>query len=257
MRVGEQRLEYVWHGPPPDSAPVLVFLHEGLGSAAMWRDFPQRVAETTGCGALVYSRAGYGNSDPVQLPRPARFMHDEALITLPKVLEAMEIREAILVGHSDGGSIALIYAGAIASKALLGLMLEAPHVFVEDLCISSINALEEDYRVGELRRGLERYHGDRVDDTFNGWKEVWLNPEFRSWNIEEYLPGIRVPMLLIQGRDDKYGTLDQVRAIERGSGGAVQTVILENCGHDPHAEQPERALAEMTAFISRLCGEEI
>jgi len=236
IKVGNKQLEYVWHGPRPGQAPTLVFLHEGLGCVAMWHEFPERLAQATGFGALVYSRAGYGNSDPVELPRAVRFMHDEALVTLPQVLDAFEIREAILVGHSDGGSIAIIHAGGDVNhkdtkdtknvrnnrtqlnspspKTLIrGLILEAPHVFVEEIGVASIRSIAEEYlQSRKLRKALARYHGESVDATFGGWCDVWLNPEFRSWNIEEYLPGINVPVLLIQGADDRYGTLDQVKS---------------------------------------------
>ena len=251
--VAGKQLEYAWYGPEPADAPTLVFLHEGLGCASVWRDFPERVAEATGCGALTYSRAGYGGSDGVDLPRSSRFMHDEALIALPQLLDAMEIRESVLVGHSDGGSIAMIYAGAHANdNGVLGLILEAPHVFVEEITDASIKRLGEEYRSGRLRQALERCHGERVDETFWGWSNIWLDPSFRSWNIEEYLPQIKVPMLLLQGRDDEYGTLAQVRAIEKGCEGLVRTVLLDDCGHDPHFDQPERTMAEIVAFVDGL-----
>ncbi len=195
LTVGNHQLEYAWYGPDPDEAPTLVFLHEGLGSVAMWRDFPERVIAATGLGALVYSRAGYGDSDPIDLPRPVRFMHDEALINLPQVLKATGVREAILLGHSDGGSIALIYAGSKGATRqgvrLRGLILEAPHVFVEDVGLASIRAIAERYRNGQLRDRLQRYHGRNVDETFWRWNQVWLDPAFRAWNIEEYLPQIK------------------------------------------------------------------
>ena len=286
LKIGDKQLEYVWHGPRPDEAPTeaptLVFLHEGLGCVAMWRDLPERLAEATGCGALVYSRAGYGNSDPCELPRAVRFMHDEALVTLPQVLDAFQIREAILVGHSDGGSIALIHAGAIlnhpkntktadnnssdsnsnkpsslTTKTLIrGLILEAPHVFVEEIGLESIRRIAEEYRSedqgGHLQRRLARYHGKNVDATFWGWNDVWLNPDFQSLNIEDYLPQIQVPVLLIQGEDDQYGTLAQVKAIEAGCQGSVRTVLLADCGHSPHLDQPARALEAMREFVEEL-----
>jgi pimeloyl-ACP methyl ester carboxylesterase len=265
LRITDHDLEHAWYGPRPDQAPTLVFLHEGLGCMAMWKDFPQRVVEATGYGALVYSRAGYGKSDPIELPRPVRFMHDEALITLPEGLNAFEIREAILVGHSDGGSIALIHAGGapnLRSDAtesvgrtrtrISALILLAPHVFVEDLGIDSIRRIGEDYRSGDLRQRLERYHGENVDRAFWGWNDVWLNPEFRSWNIEEYLPRIRVPVLLIQGADDQYGTLAQIEAIEKKIDAPVQTVLLKNCGHSPHLDQPQQTLEAVVVFVRRI-----
>jgi pimeloyl-ACP methyl ester carboxylesterase len=254
LNIGGKQLEYVWHGLGPAEAPTLVFLHEGLGCVAMWRDFPERLAEQTGCGALVYSRTGYGNSDPCELPRPVRFMHDEAL-ALPQVLEAFQIREAILVGHSDGGSIVVIHAGAAGHDARVrGLILEAPHVFVEEVGLDSIRKLAEEYRAAPsvLKQRLTRYHGKNVDETFWGWNDVWLNPEFRTWNIEEYLTQIRVPVLLIQGEDDHYGTRAQVKAIEPGCQGPVRTVMLAECGHSPHLDQQARTLEAMREFVEEL-----
>ena len=247
-----RRLEYEWHGPGPAAAATLVFLHEGLGSVSMWRDFPARLAQATGCGALVYSRAGYGGSDPVPLPRPLRFMHDEALRSLPELLRAAEVRDAVLVGHSDGASIALIHAGAGASVVVRALVLEAPHVFVEDLTVRSIAAAAESFTAGPLRRALERHHGANVETAFWGWNRAWLDPGFRSWNLEEYLPGVRVPVLLIQGAQDEYGTPRQLDAIEKGCPGPVQRLVLEGCGHSPHRDQPERTLAAMAEFVNEV-----
>lgn len=249
LKAGGHNLEHTWQGPRPDKAPTLVFLHEGLGCVSTWRDFPARVAEATGCGALVYSRAGYGNSDPIELPRLVNFMHTEALATLPEVLDMFSIHDAILIGHSDGGSIALIYAGGTHDPRLRGLILLAPHVFVEDVSIESIRKAKEDYETGPLKQALTRHHGTNVECAFRGWNNVWLAPEFRRWNIEEYLPGINVPILVIQGEGDQYGTLQQVEAIERGCKCPVQRLILPHCGHSPHRDQPERTLAAITAFV--------
>jgi len=256
---GGIRLEAAWLGPPPESAPTLVFLHEGLGSVSLWRDFPARLAERTGCGALVYSRAGYGKSSPAPLPRPVRFMHGEAEV-LAEVLEQAAVREAILVGHSDGASIALIYAGSHPSPpsppspTLRGLVLEAPHVFTEPSGLASIARMRELYRTTDLRERLARHHGANTDVAFRGWNDVWLHPEFAAWNIEDVLPGIRVPLLILQGEEDEYGTWRQVEAIERQSGGPVTAVAIPDCGHSPHRDQPERTLQEMAAFIARLRG---
>ncbi len=252
--IAGKQLEYEWHGPGPDAAPTLVFLHEGLGCVAMWRDFPRRLAEAVGCGALVYSRAGYGKSDPIELPRPVEFMREEGLVVLPQVLDAFAIREAILVGHSDGGSIALIHAGGIRDVRVRGLILEAPHVFVEEVGLESIRSIGEEYRTGRLKRALARYHGKHGDETFWGWHDVWLNPEFRSWNIEEYLPQIGVPVLLIQGEDDRYGTPEQVRKIEADCREPVRTVMLAECGHTPHLEQPAGTLESMKEFLREVFG---
>ncbi len=252
LKAGDHQLEYVWLGPPAAQPPTIVFLHEGLGCVEMWRDFPKRVAEATGCGVLAYSRAGYGNSDPIELPRPVRFMHHEALVTLPQVLEALDVRDAILFGHSDGGSIALIHAGSGKDDRVCGLILEAPHVFVEDIGLESIAASTEDYENGSLKQRLGRYHGSNVDCAFWGWNQVWLNPEFRSWNIEEYLPSINVPMLVIQGQDDQYGTWRQVEAIEKGCAGLVRTALFAQCGHSPHRDQAELTLEATLSFMSKI-----
>lgn len=245
------RLEARWIGPPPASAPTLVFLHEGLGSVSTWRNFPDRLAERTGSGALVYSRAGYGKSSPAALPRTVRFMHDEAEV-LGRVLEQAAIRDAVLVGHSDGASISLIHAGSGQASALRGLVLEAPHVFTEPSGLASIARMREIYRSTDLRERLARHHGANTEIAFRGWNDVWLHPGFEAWNIEEVLPRITVPMLILQGEEDEYGTWRQVDAIERQSGGPVDTVAIPACGHAPHREQPERTLEEMADFIDRL-----
>ena len=248
LLAGGRRLESAWHGPPPEEATTLVFLHEGLGSVSTWRDFPARLAAATGCGALVYSRAGYGSSDPVPLPRPLHYMHDEATV-LAEVMDAARVRDAILVGHSDGASIALIHAGRDRPGRVRALVLEAPHVFCEDVSVKSIEEAAELYRSGDLRRGLERHHGANVDVAFWGWNRAWLDPGFRTWNIAEFLPGIGAPLLVVQGRQDEYGTLRQLDAIEKGSAGSVQRLVLDDCGHAPHLDQPDRTFAAMAAFV--------
>jgi pimeloyl-ACP methyl ester carboxylesterase len=251
LRAGGVRLEARWIGPGPAAAPTLVFLHEGLGSASLWRDFPDRLAAETGCGALVYSRAGYGASDPVPLPRPVRFMHDEAIV-LAEVLAAAGIRQAVLVGHSDGASIALIFAGIAGGSptpGLRGLILEAPHVFTEPHGLASIAKIGEAYRTTDLRERLARHHGANVDVAFRGWNDVWLDPAFRAWNLEAFLPAITVPSLILQGEDDEYGTWRQVEAIARQSGGPVEALALPACGHSPHRERPDLALPAMARFV--------
>jgi len=245
---GGRRLEYRWIGPRGDEAPTLVFLHEGLGSASLWRDFPDRLAAATGLGALVYSRAGYGHSDPADLPRPVRFMHDEAAV-LVEVLEGTGTRAPVLVGHSDGASIALIYAGSDAGPRPRALVLEAPHVFTEPHGLASIAAIREQYRTTKLRERLARHHR-HVDVAFRGWNDVWLDPEFRAWNIEAYLPRITAPMLVVQGEDDEYGTWAQIEAIQRGAAGPVEVLSVPGCGHSPHREQPDLVLDAMARFLS-------
>jgi pimeloyl-ACP methyl ester carboxylesterase len=243
-------LESHWYGPSPEAAPTLVFLHEGLGSASTWRDFPQRLASRTGCGALVYSRAGYGSSPAAELPRPIRYMHDEALV-LDELLQRRGVRETILIGHSDGGSIALIHAGSTHREQLRALILEAPHVFAEAVGLESIAATKRDYETTGLRERLARHHVN-VDNAFRGWNDVWLHPEFIDWNIEELLPSIDVPILLIQGANDEYGTWKQVEAIERGVSGPVETLLVPAAGHAPHRDQAEIVLAAMSSFVANL-----
>lgn len=231
------------------NTPVIVMLHEGLGSIAMWKDFPERVAEATGCRVLVYSRYGHGKSDRLAEKRSVDFMHHEAKVVLPELLRKFEIERSILLGHSDGGSIALIYAG-IWPERVRGLVLEAPHVFVEDLGIRSITAIREHYESSDLPQKLARYH-DHADETFREWNDIWLDPQFRGWNIEEYLAAISSPTLVIQGEDDDYGTLAQVEAIQRHVP-ATQSLILPRCGHSPHRDQPDLTLAAISKFIATL-----
>lgn len=230
--------------------PTLVFLHEGLGSLAMWRDFPARVAAATGCRTLVYSRYGYGQSDVLQAPFSVRYMHDEALLALPELLDRLEIERPVLIGHSDGGSIALIHAGG-SGRAVAGLMLMAPHVFVEDISIKSIAQAKVTFETTDLAQKLGKYHSNPVK-TFRGWNDIWLHPDFRAWNIEEYLPAIHCPLLAIQGVDDEYGTLAQVEAIRRQVPGEVDVLELADCRHSPHKDQPEATLSAMAGFVSAL-----
>lgn len=253
LTLGGKRLEAVWHGPPPEQAPTLVFLHEGLGSVSLWKDFPEALAAATGYGALVFSRLGYGKSEPIPLPRPIDYMQREALESLPEVLRNAGIREHVLVGHSDGGSIALVYAGGTPAVGLRGLVLEAPHVFCEDVSVASIAKARETFASdAEYREKLRRHHGDNLECAFRGWNDAWLDPAFLRWNIEEYLPGIRVPALLIQGEDDEHGTRAQVDAIARQAGAGAEVLMLPECGHSPHRDQRERVLQAMAAFVRRL-----
>ncbi len=240
-------LEYEWID---GAEPTLVFLHEGLGSILQWRDFPARLAQATGCRVLLYNRYGYGQSDALAEPRVGvRFMHDEALVSLPQVLAALGIEAPVLVGHSDGASIALIHAGA--GHAARGLALMAPHVFVEDLCIRSIAKAKHTFEASDIRERLGKYHRDPAK-TFYLWNDVWLDPEFLRWNIEEYLPGVRVPVLAIQGEDDAYGTMAQLEAIRRQVAARCELLKLPRCGHSPHRDQPEAVLAALTRFIGSL-----
>jgi pimeloyl-ACP methyl ester carboxylesterase len=253
LEVDGARLEYRWIAPADAGRPALVFLHEGLGCVELWRDFPRQVASATGCGALVYSRAGYGRSSPVPLPRPLRYMHDEALEVLPRLLDAATLEDVVLVGHSDGASIALIHAGgADARGRVRGVVAEAPHVFCEELSIASIRRAREAFEAGHLRAKLARYHGDNVDVAFWGWNRAWLDPGFEHWNIEAYLPRIRVPVLVVQGREDPYGTAAQYLSIEASCPRAKRTVVLEACGHAPHRDQGAATLAAVAEFVRGL-----
>jgi pimeloyl-ACP methyl ester carboxylesterase len=214
----------------------------------MWRDFPDRVASATGCGALVYSRLGYGASDRVRGPRSLRFMHDEALDVLPAVIEHFKLQEVILFGHSDGASIAIIYAGS-HRRRVRGLVLEAPHVFVESICVESIRRIAQEYETTRLRERLARYHGGNADSMFRTWTDVWLRPEFRQWNIEEYLPAITSPVLVVQCDGDEYGTVRQVDAVVTQVSGPARSLMLARCGHSPHSDQPDEVLEAVRRFV--------
>jgi pimeloyl-ACP methyl ester carboxylesterase len=234
------------------AGPTLVFLHEGLGSVSMWRDFPGKVAQATGCAALVYSRYGNGQSDALREPRAVDYMHFEALHTLPALLEELGVEQPILVGHSDGGSIALIYAGA--HDDVRGAVVMAPHVFVEDLSVKSIAEAKVAFETTDLAQRLGRHHAD-VEKTFRGWNDIWLHPDFRDWNIEEVLPHVHCPVLAIQGFDDQYGTMAQLEAIARRTGGPIELVRLADCRHSPHRDQPQVVLEAVSRFVARF-GEE-
>ncbi len=231
---------------------MLVFLHEGLGSVALWKDFPGKGVQATGCPAIVYSRYGYGKSDRLAEARGVDYMHREALEVLPELLDALSIRNPILIGHSDGASIALVHAGT-GSRPVRGLVLLAPHVFVEDITVESIAAAKVAFENTDLPAKLARYHDD-AESTFRAWNDIWLHPDFRRWNIEEYLPGVTCPALLIQGEDDQYGTVAQVKAIARQVSGPVETLILPNCAHSPHVDQKEATLEKIAHFVARLVG---
>jgi pimeloyl-ACP methyl ester carboxylesterase len=249
--VDGKRLEITWHGPGPENAPTLVFLHEGLGCIALWRDFPAKLATATGWGTLVYSRCGYGGSDPCALPRPLHYMQDEGLKVLPRLLDLAGIRECLVIGHSDGGSIALIYAGGTPARPLRGLITVAAHVFCEEVSVRAIQQAGVAYQHGSLRRRLEKYHGTNTECAFWGWNEAWLHPDFGQWNLEKYLPHIKVPLLVIQGENDQYGTTAQVEAIARQTGARAEVLMVPDCGHAPHVEQEEAILQAMASFIRR------
>ena len=246
---GGGRLEAAWLGPAPDEAPTLVFLHEGLGCVALWRDFPARLAEITGYGALVYSRLGYGGSAPCPLPRKLDFMHHEGLVVLPEVIRQCGIRDYLLVGHSDGGSIALIHAGGSPCAGLKGMVTLAAHVYCEDRTRRSIEATRERYLYGDLKARLSLYHGDNTHCAFWGWNDAWLHPAFRQWTIDAFLPTIHVPVLAIQGEQDAYGSSGQIDIIQAKAGNGVAVEMIPDCGHAPHLEQSDAVLAVISAFV--------
>ena len=251
LDIDNARLEYRMIGPRPDAAPTIVMLHEGLGCVGLWGDFPDKLAAATGAGVFVYSRAGYGRSSPVKLPRPLTFMHEEAREVLPRVLDAIGFRRGLLVGHSDGASIAAIYAGSVQDHRVRGLTLIAPHFFTEDMGIAEIARANAAFASGEFREKLKRWHAD-VDCAFRSWSEPWLNPDFRKWDITEELAYIRVPILIVQGADDQYGTLRQLDVAKDECFCPVETAVLPGVRHAPHREAPEETLKVVAAFINGL-----
>lgn len=250
IAAGGASLEARCWGPSPDEAATIVLLHEGLGSVGLWRDFPERLAAATGHGVLAYSRAGYGASDPCPLPRPLDYMEREATGPLPQVLDAAGLRRVILLGHSDGASIAALHAGSVEDFRVRGLVLMAPHLFVEEVSVRAIAAAREAYARGELRDRLARHHAS-PDTAFRGWCDAWLDPGFRAWNITDALEYIRVPVLAIQGAEDEYGTPAQLAALEAVPA-PVETHLLPGCRHSPHLDRPEEVLRLITDFIARL-----
>ena len=255
MTIEGVSLEYAVILPSEGAAISFVLLHEGLGCVDMWRDFPEQLATATGRGVLCYSRRGYGRSDPADLPRPLSYMHDEALDVLPRILEHWDLQEPVLVGHSDGASIAAIYVGGAVDPRAGGLVLMAPHFFTEESGLASILAARTAFENDDLRERLERFHGDNVDCAFNGWNDAWLDPGFREWNIEHFLQAIRMPVLVIQGEDDQYGTAAQVNAAKAGCQGPVDVRMLTHCRHSPHRDSAEETLTAIAQFAEPLMHE--
>jgi pimeloyl-ACP methyl ester carboxylesterase len=251
LELGPTRLEYRMIGPRPDSAPTIVLLHEGLGSVASWGDFAPALAAATGTGVFAYSRAGYGRSSPSKLPRPVSFMHDEAREVLPRVLASMDFRRGLLAGHSDGASIAAIYAGSIQDHRVRGLALMAPHFFTEDMGIAEIARAKVAFEVGDLRSKLARLHAD-PDNAFHNWNGPWLDPEFRKWDITDALAHIRVPILIVQGENDQYGTVRQIEVAHEECYCPVEVALLPDTRHAPHREAPQATLAAIADFANRL-----
>ena len=248
------RLEYRTAGARAAAAPTIVLLHEGLGSAALWGPFPDKLAAATDARVLAYSRAGYGRSAPGAMPRSVSFMHEEALDVLPRVLDAIGFRRGILLGHSDGASIATIYAGSVQDHRVRGLVLIAPHFFTEDMGIAEIERARASFARGALREKLARWHAD-VDCAFRSWSEPWLDPEFRNFDLTEALRYIRVPILIVQGDDDQYGTLRQVETARAECSCPVESVILPGIRHDPCRQAPKETLAAIASFVNRLLAD--
>jgi pimeloyl-ACP methyl ester carboxylesterase len=253
LTAGGHRLDYRWTGPAPDRAPTLVFLHHGLGAVSTWGDLPDRLAAATGCGALVYSRLGYGKSAALAGPRTPRYLHDEALVTLPEVLAASGVRETVLIGHSDGGSIALLHAGLASDGQVRGVVSMAAHVIYEPISLASMRKAKHDYATTDLRAKLARHHDD-VDGAFRGWADLWDDDALLAWSIVDCLPGMRVPVLVVQGTGDEYGTLRQVELICDGVSGPVERLVLD-CGHAPHEERPEIVFDAIVRLARRTVGD--
>lgn len=247
--LGDVSLEYFVVPGNAAHAP-LVLLHEGLGSARLWRDFPVELARRLDTRALVYSRAGYGRSSGLKAPREPRYLHEEALDVLPRVLDRAKLDRPLLVGHSDGASIALIYAAHHPGR-VAGLVLMAPHVFVEDVSLAGIRHVREQYEGGGLRERLAKHH-DHVEDAFRGWSEIWLSERFASWSLADEVQRLATPTLLIQGEADAFGTLAQLDAFEAATRASITRLVLADCGHSPHRDQKDRVIDAIAAFAARL-----
>ena len=248
LDLGDSQLEYRLWRQGADAAPSLVLLHEGLGCVGLWGDFPARLAATTGRTVFAYSRAGYGGSSPVALPRPLDYMQREARDSLPRVLDAIGFQRGALVGHSDGASIAAVHAGALRDPRVRAVSLIAPHFFVEEMTVAAIERAREAYEGGDLRRKLMRWHSD-VDVAFRGWNDAWLDPEFRVWDISSYLPAIVAPVQIIQGEDDPYGSGWQIDVARRELPTPPEVVMLPGVGHAPHREAAETTIEHIRRFV--------
>ncbi|HLJ00481.1 MAG TPA: alpha/beta hydrolase [Bradyrhizobium sp.] len=251
LHIGDHDLEYRMIGPASSDAPTIVMLHEGLGSAALWGDFPDRLQAATGVGVLVYSRAGYGASSPVTLPRPLDYMSREALDILPALLDVIGFKRGLLLGHSDGASIAAIYAGGTSDHRVRGVVMIAPHFIVEDISVTSIAAIKRSFETTDLRTKLARWHR-HVDNAFYGWNDAWLDPKFRRWDISEYLAYIRVPVAILQGEDDQYGTIRQIEIAQEECYCPLEVTMIQAAGHSPQREAPERTLAAVSEFARHI-----
>jgi pimeloyl-ACP methyl ester carboxylesterase len=251
LTAGGKSLEWAVFGPAPGALPVIVLLHEGLGCVALWRDFPERLAATTGHPVFVYSRAGYGWSDPDELPRPLDYMTREAVNVLPDVLNEIDAPGYVLFGHSDGASIAAIHAGKVIDPRVVGLILMAPHFFTESMGLAEIADAKTMFETTNLKERMGRYHRD-PEAAFRGWNDAWLDPGFKAWNIEDCLDTLSVPTLALQGVDDQYGTEAQVRIVEKRSPRPVDVVLIDDCKHSPQFDQPDATLQAVGGYIARL-----
>jgi pimeloyl-ACP methyl ester carboxylesterase len=249
LSIGASELEYRMIGPQPADAPTIVMLHEGLGSAGLWGDFPEKLQAATGAGVFLYSRAGYGASTPAKLPRPLDYMHVEAREVQPKLLDQIGFRRGVLVGHSDGASIAAIYAGSHQDHRVEGLVLIAPHFIVEEVSVASIAAIKTAFETTSLKEKLARWHKD-VDNAFYGWNAAWLDPKFRDWDISEFLAYIRVPIAILQGVDDMYGTMRQIEIAQEECYCPVDVTVIPGAGHQPHREAPGATLNAISEFAN-------
>ena len=252
LEAAGHRLAARWLRPETSSADgrTLVFLHEGLGSIAQWKGFPAALAAASGLPALVYERWGFGHSEPLVLPRPADYLEREAEQALPEVLAACGIGRPVLIGHSDGGSIALLFAAAFPERPA-ACITEAAHVFVEEITLAGIRAADALWHSSNLKERLARYHGGQTETVWRGWTETWLRDDFRHWDMTARLPAITCPLLVVQGEDDQYGSPAQVETIVAGSSGPAEPLMVPDCGHSPHDEQGDRVLAAMTLFLSK------
>jgi pimeloyl-ACP methyl ester carboxylesterase len=248
------RLEYRMIGPRPDAAPTIVMLHEGLGSVGLWGTFPDELAAATGAGVFVYSRAGYGQSPPGKMPRATSFLDEEAREVLPRVLDAIGFQRGFLLGHSDGASIAAIYAGSVQDHRIRGLALIAPHFFTEDMGLNEIRRARKSFESGALRERLKTWHAD-VDSAFWSWNTPWLDPDFKNWDITEALAYIRVPILIVQGDADQYGTQKQIEAAQQECFCPVEIAMLPGVRHIPYREAAELTVKIVADFLNRLLRE--
>ncbi|MBE9477154.1 MAG: alpha/beta hydrolase [Proteobacteria bacterium] len=251
LTVDGKTLECACFGPSPKDAPTIVMLHEGLGCLALWRDFPQKLADATGLGVFVYSRAGYGQSDLADLPRPLDYMTREAMDVLPDVLDQIGLQHGIFLGHSDGASIAAIYTGGIEDHRIRALVLMAPHFFTEPVALAAIAKAKVAYDTGDLKARMAKYHRD-PDNAFRGWNDSWLHPDFKKWNVADAIDYLRIPVLAIQGLQDEYGTYAQIQEIEDRIYSPVDVVMLGDCRHSPHIDQPAKTCAAIAGFTDRL-----